>query len=117
MRRLSILLLADSHPAHAQTVLDHVSSFGRYSRHEISYANPVGMPEAATLHLDRYDVVVVHWSLVITYDTYISPAIRERLRAYDGLKIQFIQDEYRWINEITSMMRWLGIDVIFSVAG
>src|SRR5207249_1624729 len=37
-----------------------------------------------------------------------------QIAAFDGLKVQFIQDEYRWIDEITGTMRDLGIDVIFT---
>jgi hypothetical protein len=81
----------------------------------VTRLNPVGVTDARALTLERFDVVVLHWSLVVTYDTYLAPSLRAALHAYDGLLIQFIQDEYRWVDAITEMMRYLGVDVIFSV--
>ncbi len=115
-QRLSILILADDDPGHARTVLEHIASFGRYSTHEISYENPVGRRDLAS-DVNRFDVLVVHWSIAITFDSYLSPDVRRRIRAFRGMKIQFIQDEHRWVNEVTATMTYLGIDLVYSVAG
>jgi hypothetical protein len=40
--------------------------------------------------------------------------LREEISAFKGLKVQFIQDEYRWVDEITAMMRFLGIHVLYT---
>jgi len=114
--RLKILLLCDNHPAHAATLHAHVECFERYSRHAVTTFNPCYAPDVTVPDPDEYDVVVLHWSLVITMDSYLSPALRARLAASQGLKVQFIQDEHRWVNEVTSMMRYLGVHVIFTVA-
>ena len=114
--RLSILLLADDNPGHANTVLDHIDAFKRLSRHRVTLFNPRGLNSSRFLRLSNYDVVVIHYSLVITSDGYLAPWFRDALHAYSGLKVQFIQDEYRWIDQITLMMEYLGIDLIFSAA-
>ena len=48
--------------------------------------------------------------------TYFSPWFRDTTSsAYDGLKVQFLQDEYRWVDGSLDMMRNLEIDVLYSV--
>jgi hypothetical protein len=114
--RLSILLLADDNPGHANTVLDHIDAFKRFSRHRVTVFNPRGLKGSRFLRLSSYDVVVIHYSLLITSDSYLAPSFREALHRHSGLKVQFIQDEYRWIDQITRMMEYLGIDLLFSAA-
>jgi hypothetical protein len=113
--RLNILLLCDDSRAHADTVREHLAAFRRYSHHQIDYFNPMGLVDSAHLELDAYDVVVIHYSLVIIADGYISPSIREKIRRFPGLKVQFLQDEYRWVDSITEMMVYLEIDLLFSI--
>lgn len=114
-RRLSILLLCDDDRRHAANLLEHVAAFRRFSRHDVRLYNPRGVPRSRFLDLDEFDVVAIHYSLVITSDLYVAPWLRERIRAFGGLKIQFLQDEYRWVDDVTSMMRHLGVDVLFSI--
>ena len=113
---LSILVLADANRTQAQNLLDHVGAFGRYSAHRVTLHNPRGRTSHHRLDLDSFDVVVIHWSLVVISDAFLSPDLREKIRRFDGLKIQFLQDEYRWVDEITAMLRHLQIDALFSVA-
>lgn len=114
-QKASILILADFHKNHAGTVIDHVRGFLDLSLHNVHVYNPRGIPRSWFLDLDTFDVVVIHYSLVIISDGYLSPHFREQIRAYRGLKIQFIQDDYRWVNEISSMINYLGIDILYTL--
>jgi hypothetical protein len=114
-RPLSVLLLADDRPGHAGNLLEHVAAFRRHSRHRIQLYNPRGVRRVRALNLDAFDVVVIHYSLVTILDSYLAPPIRDRLEAFQGLKVQFIQDEYRWVDEVTAMMRRLGISLLYSL--
>lgn len=114
-RRLSVLLLCDDSRAHANTVLDHIAMFRAHSAHDVRVFNPVGLPRSRMLNLDEFDVVVIHYSLVCISDHFFPPAFREQVRRYRGLKVQFIQDECRWVNSVTAMMRTLGIHVLFTL--
>jgi hypothetical protein len=113
--QLSVLLLADDQKGHPNTIHDHIQAFLKYSRHRIELFNPRGLSDSRFLDLDAFDVVVIHYSIVVIWDGYLSPRFRERIAAYDGLKVQFLQDEYRFVDEITAEMRELGIDVLYSV--
>lgn len=114
-RPLSILFLCDNRPEHANTIHDHIAAFTRFSAHRIHLFNPRGLWDAPALPFDTFDVVVIHYSLVIISDHYLSPPFRDKLRLFHGLKVQFIQDDYRWVDDMAAMMRFLGIHVLFTL--
>lgn len=111
-----ILLLCDDRRGHANTVLDHIEAFRRFSRHQVKTFNPKSMKHSMALDLDEFDVVVIHYSVVLSSPLYISPHFLDKLRRFRGLKIQFIQDDYRWVNRATAAARDVGIKVIFTIA-
>jgi hypothetical protein len=113
--RLSILLLCDDDPNHANTLLEHIDAIRKDSVHDVRTFNPRSLRGSRTLALREFDVVVIHYSLCIVVDEYVAPSLREKLRGFKGLKVQFIQDDYRWVNRIAGMMRDLGIGVLFTL--
>jgi hypothetical protein len=116
LRPARILLLCDDRRGHANTVLDHIDAFRLLSRHRVATFNPVAMRGSLALDLAQFDAVVVHYSLILSNDLYLSPGFREKLQRFKGLKLQFIQDEYRWVDRATAVMREVGIDVLFTCA-
>jgi len=113
---LKILLLCDDWPGHANTVLDHINALHQLSRHQVRTFNPTGMKNSLALDLNEFDVVVIHYSLVLSDERYVSTAFREKLKRFRGLKVQFIQDEYRWVDRATEASRDAGIHVLFTAA-
>ena len=114
--RARILLLCDDRRGHANTVLDHMEAFSRFSRHEVRTFNPKSLRRIVALDLDDFDVIVIHYSVVLSSPLYISPHFLEALRRFRGLKVQFIQDDYRWVDRATAAARDAGINVLFTVA-
>jgi hypothetical protein len=114
-QRLSVLLLCDNDAGHPATTLEHIEALHRYPHHDVRIFNPRGVDSSKYLDLSEFDVVVLHYSLIIISDYYLAPHFREQIRRFEGLKILFIQDEYRWINKITAMIRHLGINVLFTL--
>jgi hypothetical protein len=117
MRKFNVLLLCNrpARGADASTVTDHLDAFRRFSRHnvfELSFIRDL----PSRLDLARFDAVVIHYSTALGYyvDHYISQAARHRVRDFRGLKIAFIQDEYRLIDRVHEVLRFLGIDVLFT---
>jgi hypothetical protein len=115
-KRLSILLLCDDRPGNANAILDHINAFRDYSRHQVRTLNPWGMARSRALNLDEFDAVVIHYSLVLISDHYVSRDFRDKLRRFKGLKVQFLQDDYRWVDRVTEASREVGIGVLFTVA-
>ena len=119
---LRVLLLADVRPDGldfigrrlAGTMLDHIDALSRRSRHHVYCLNPRGWNAPQTIEFDTFDVLVIHYSISIIDDTYLPPVFRERIRAFPGLKVIFIQDEYRRVNTYVDAMIDLGVHVLFT---
>lgn len=116
-RPLNILLLCirTGRGVDARTVTDHLDAFGRFSRHrvrELSFLREL----PAGLDLAQFDVIVIHYTVAIGWmsDHYLSPASRQRIRAFAGLKAMFIQDEYHGVNDLHGLLRLMKIDVLFT---
>jgi hypothetical protein len=114
---LDILLLCNrpARGADASTVTDHLNALERFSRHrvcELSFLRdlPTG------LELSQFDVLVIHYSIAIGYlsEHYISPEAKRRVREFPGLKVLFIQDEYRLVNSVHEALRFMGIHLLFT---
>jgi hypothetical protein len=112
--RLSVLLLCDNRRSHAPNVCEHIGALQRLSRHRVDVFNPRGLGRSRLLQFNDYDVVVVHYTIFVLSDWYLAPWFREQLADFNGLKVQFIQDEYRQVDAVTARMRELGVDVLFS---
>src|ERR1043166_3565856 len=108
-RQARILLLGDDRAGLANTVLDHIAAFRRFSRHQVRTFNTRAIKRSVALDLEDFDAVVIHYSMVLTSPQYFSPALLEQLRSYRGLKVQFIQDDYRWVDRTTAAARDVGI--------
>lgn len=109
-----ILLLCDEAVRHIGTVDDHIMAFKRYSRSRVVVVDSRAAP-SIDLDLELFDAVVLHYSLVISMKSFISPAFFQRLAALKRPKILFIQDEYRWVDRTSAAIRDLGISVVFTV--
>lgn len=70
---------------------------------------------ASRIDFSKFDVVILHYSLIIASPRYISARLKEQLRRFSGLCILFIQDEYRWIDRTAEAIRDLGVAVVFTV--
>ncbi len=77
--------------------------------------NPRGVTNFWSLQLNYYDVVVIHYSLCVLFESYLPRTLKRQLAAFHGLKVQFIQDDYRWVDSITTVMREIGVDVLLTL--
>ena len=110
---LRVLLMADYNPLGAAMVCDHVNALATLSEHQVYVTPRVGDPLAG-VDLDRFDVVVVHYSLAMAQWSYLAEPTRRKLRRFQGLKAAFIQDEYRFIADTTEALVDLGIGLVFT---
>ena len=114
---LNILLLCNrpSKGADASTVTDHLDAFVDFSRHRVTQLSFLQrLP--SRLKLERFDVIIIHYSIAIGYlrDHYIDAESQARVRAFDGLKVVFIQDEYRSVHSVWESLENLRADVLFT---
>ncbi len=111
-----ILLLCDDRRTNPNAVLDHIAAFRRFSRHAVHAFNPLGLDRSVALDLAEFDAVVIHYSIVLSDPYHVSADLRGKLRRFAGLKVQLIQDEYRWVDRTAAASREAGIGVLFTVA-
>lgn len=109
---LNVLLLCHFYDGTAGAILEHINAFPKYSRNSVHVLSNLGnLPP--WLELDRFDAVIVHYSLIVSHDNYLSPAARTQLRNYKGFKAVFIQDDYRWINATLSALAYMQVNALF----
>lgn len=111
----SVLLLCNPDRQQAANMRQHIRALTERSRHAVHAFNPVGQRSPRPLDLNDFDVVVVHYTIITTVEAFLPNWLADRIAQFDGLKVQLIQDEYRWIEAITAKIRELGIDVIFTL--
>ncbi len=112
---LNILFLCNKPPVglSANTIVDHIEAFENYSKHHIWLYSNLG-DFSNKLDLNKFDVIIVHYSLFILSRRYLTDAAKKKLRDYTGLKVIFIQDEYRQINTMVDTLAYLKMDVLFT---
>ncbi|HWA21426.1 MAG TPA: hypothetical protein VG735_03415 [Caulobacterales bacterium] len=113
MAKLRILLLSHVRPGHAGTSHDHEWALAELSAHDVFVHSPVEERDWCP-PLSEFDVIILHYSLMIWSESYLPPFYHDRIAAFRGLKAMFIQDEYREVFNAIDMMERLGIDLLFT---
>lgn len=112
--RLQILFLTNIWRDGVNTIFDHASSFGRYSQNDIHYFDPFRISKPSWLSLSKFDVIIIHYPIYLFNNSFINESWREQIRTAGALKVLFVQDEYRQVNALHSIMNQLKIDVLYT---
>lgn len=115
VQALRILLLCDDVPDTAATISDHIRALTEGSRHRVLRLNPRPFRHLFPVELDHFDAVVLHYSLYALLDSYVPESFRERVARFGGLKVQFLQDDYREVDAFAALIERLGIDVLYTL--
>jgi hypothetical protein len=110
---LRVAFLCDYNSPTASTVRDSINAIRNYSRHTVVVLPCLG-GVSEKVNLADFDVILIHYSLTLAIDAYVSPSTRSRLKAFKGLKAVIIQDEYRFIDRTIAAMRDIGVNIVFS---
>ena len=110
---LNVLLLCRLQLPMADTIVDHINALTAGSRHEVKKLDIIReLPR--NLDLDRFDVIIIHYTLTICKDRYLDQDAKRRLRDTASLKVIFLQDEYRHVDATVEAMRDLRAAVLFT---
>lgn len=111
-RVLQVLLLCDYRDDIAETVRDHIDALCDLSQNVVRPVSILGdIPKG--LDLNRFDVIVIHYSL-IACDDYLPLRARSLIRSCRALKGVFVQDEHRHVYQTIATMQELGTQVLFT---
>ncbi|MEB3221003.1 MAG: hypothetical protein VKS61_02900 [Candidatus Sericytochromatia bacterium] len=112
-KQARVLVLWDAVRHTAATVSAHVEALRAHSSHDVQVLSLFGsLPDA--LALDRFDAVVIHYSLNLCVEGYLCERSRARLAAFKGVKAVFIQDEYRLVDRTIAALQAIGCDLLFT---
>lgn len=110
-----ILILYDEASNHVFAVKNYLESFARYSKNHITYENATNHAECRNGKMDKYDVVVIFWSIRVCVRGYLSSAYEKELIDYKGKKILFVQDDYDNTIETKRFIKRCDIGVVLSI--
>lgn len=122
MAPLNILLLCDYKPNQAATVVEHVNALYSFSKHRVDVVSGLiehggNLPKGIygnEIDLAEYDVIIIHYSLSLAVDAYISQRLKKKISQFKGCKVVFIQDEYRFVNRTIDTLNELGVNILYT---
>lgn len=106
------MLVYASSQTFTSTVFSHVRAFGKYSEHSWFYLDYADLP-SGDVDLACFDVVVIHYSVRLPFGQLCAKSV-EKLNAFLGLKVLFIQDEYDFTDRAKAVMRQAGFLLVFT---
>jgi len=114
MKRNILLLCHKPHEGKvSDTLLDHIYALQTYSESTFWVCSVMGdLP--LKLDLSQFDAIVIHYSICLLNDYFLSTKAKQAIRDYVGLKVVFIQDEYRQVNHMVKQLAYLKMDMVFS---
>jgi hypothetical protein len=98
---------------HVQTTFDYLVYFQKYSGFSTSYVN-VTHGAVVEFDFDGFDVIFHNYCARLCFSGYVSESYCERLRAFKGLKVLAVQDEYDRTDILKAAISDLGFDVVLT---
>lgn len=112
-RPMHLLLLADDrHPANV--VIDHINEIVALSKSVITLINPRRISDPEWLAPFPFDVILVHYSIFILSETYLSGLWKDYITSFPGVRAIIHEDEYQQIDKFRKTIAELGMDAVFS---
>ena len=110
---LNVLVVYGDNASFTKTVEEHLNSFRQYLPFNVYYANGV-LDYNNISWLDDFDVIIIHYSLTLYKENYMSKGVIEGIRKSEALKIVFAQDEYERTDELIRKVNDLGANFYFT---
>ena len=109
---MNIIVLCSNVGREAGTVNDNLLAFKNWSQHRIALVD-VMSAKSMNINFDTFDVVVFHYSVIISNEQYVSKGVFNDVSDFKGLKAAFVQDEMRWADKTSAAINDLGINSRF----
>jgi hypothetical protein len=93
---------------------EYLEAFSKNSKNNVRTLDCYRIDIPDNINLEQFDVIIVHYSVIIVSDAYLTAYNRLLLKQFRGLKVLIIQDEYRWINQTVDCMRFIDFDVLLT---
>ena len=110
---LRVILLADDQHL-ANVVQDHIRSIVQHSSHQVTVVNSRNVTAPDNVRPQDYDAVLIHYSIYVIADTYLSEAWCAFISRFHGPVAVIHEDEYQNINAFKRKFDALGVQAVFS---
>lgn len=114
MSKYNILLLANNRHI-TGAVIDHIQAITSSTEHQWFIENPLICKTLHKIDLTIFDAIGFHYSIRPHDPYYVPNALYRKIKAYQGTKFQFIQDEYKHVNLTKHTILDLGIQLLFTL--
>lgn len=114
---MKALLLCNYERFGAATINEHINAIIDHSSFEIFAYNDLVKNSGdlkLAVDIDNFDVIIVHYSIFLAVNAYCSTRTKAILKKFRGVKVAFLQDEYRFVDRSINAMHEAGIDIVFS---
>lgn len=114
---MKILLLCNYDPTNAAMVTEHINAIKDLSRGEVFVYNQLVQNRGnldLSVDIGSFDAVIVHYSIFVAVEQYCSAKTRQLLSRFGGVKVVFIQDEYRFVDRTLAALKEIGADILFT---
>ncbi len=109
-RKLLVIYSAVS--TFVSTTAEYLHSVRRYSCNHVFYIN--AHDAQLGVDLNEFDVVWLNYCCRLCFPGYVTSNVREALKAYGGLKLMSVQDEYDRTETLRGAIEELGFDVVLT---
>lgn len=114
---MKALLLCNYERFGAATINEHINAIIDYSRFNIFVYEDLVKNNGElnlSVDLDSFEVIIVHYSIFLAINAYCSTNTRAALKKAKGVKIAFLQDEYRFVDRSINAIHEAGINIVFT---
>jgi hypothetical protein len=110
---IKILVAYDAHSTFVQTTLDYLTAIAQFTNYDVEY---VHVTHNAIMDFDftPYDVVFHNYCPRLCFEGYVSESYRAAMRAFRGLKVMAVQDEYDETNRLRQATADLGFHIVLT---
>ncbi|BCB21359.1 hypothetical protein [Bosea sp. ANAM02] len=98
---------------HVQTTLDYLVAFKKFSGFETDFVH-VTHNAVIDFAFDGYDIVFHSYCARLCFEGYVSDRYREKLKAFSGVKVLAVQDEYDRTDTLKAAIKDLGFDIVLT---
>ena len=108
-----MLVAYDMDLTHVETAWNYLSAIKKFSEFEVDFLH-VTYNAPVDIDLRAYDVVFQDCHARLCREGYVSPHYQEKMRAFGGVKVMAVQDEYDYTNTLKAAIRDLGFDIVLT---
>src|SRR5262245_21623608 len=98
---------------HVTTTREYLEAFARHSSWDIGYVNVTRGAELR-FDLNEFDAVLHSYCARFIFEDYVSPSYKEALKAFRGVRVLAVQDEYDRTDLLRDAIRELGFHIVLT---